>query len=72
MIRGTGGVGGAVDLIPELGKPVRGATEGTAWERLGGGVTGRRSPNRRGSNCSIAAVSATGCRSGEWVPSIGG
>ena len=40
MIRGTGGVGGAVDLMPELGKPVRGATDATPCERVGGGVAG--------------------------------
>jgi hypothetical protein len=65
VIRGTGGVGGAVDLIPELGKPVRGATDAIPCERVGGGVAGRCSLNRRLSNSSIAPISAMGRRSGE-------
>jgi hypothetical protein len=65
VIRGTGGVGGAVDLMPELGKPVRGATDATPCERIGGGVAGRGSLNRRVSNSSIAATSGMGCCSGE-------
>lgn len=55
-IRGLGGVGGAVDLSPELGNPVLGATDVTPCDRwLGVAVVG--SIVRFASYLSIAAIS---------------
>lgn len=55
-VRGLGGVGGAVDLSPELGNPVLGATEVTPCD-LWLGVAVVVSIVRLASYLSIAAMS---------------
>lgn len=52
-VRGFGGVGGAVDLNPELGNPVRGGADATPEDRWMGMALS--SGERRYPNLSISA-----------------